>query len=129
MGANTITWQTYLIATGITVSTVTQTVTVIDNQPLPYHVRANITVNLDPGACNAAVNFVVRPLTIVLCRTATTSQLHGSAAPIKTILPHHFWCSERWHATIKNHGVNANLGIFPARHLIGVVSTASVLVH
>ncbi|MFZ1677779.1 MAG: proprotein convertase P-domain-containing protein, partial [Saprospiraceae bacterium] len=58
-GVNTIIWQTYTIANGVTVSTVTQTITVLDTTPPTVTCPGNIALTLDPGACSAIVNYVV----------------------------------------------------------------------
>src|SRR4029079_19777708 len=58
-GVNTITWQTYTIANGVTVSTVTQTITVLDTQPPTIVCPGNIALTLDPGACAANINYTV----------------------------------------------------------------------
>src|SRR6187401_627603 len=58
-GINTIIWQTYNVATGVTVSAVTQLITVLDTTPPTVNCPASLTVNLDPGACSAIVDYVV----------------------------------------------------------------------
>ncbi|MGB3079330.1 MAG: proprotein convertase P-domain-containing protein, partial [Saprospiraceae bacterium] len=58
-GVNTIVWQTYTIANGVTVSTVTQMITVVDTTPPTVTCPGNMTINLDPGACSANVNYLV----------------------------------------------------------------------
>jgi len=59
LAVNTITWETYTIATGALAGSANQSITVTDTQPPTLTCPANLTVNLDPGACSAFVNFVV----------------------------------------------------------------------
>ena len=59
LGVNTITWETYNLATGAVQGSANQTVTVIDTQAPTITCPGNIMVNLDPGACSAFVNYSV----------------------------------------------------------------------
>ncbi|HEX5113239.1 MAG TPA: hypothetical protein VFV79_10345, partial [Saprospiraceae bacterium] len=111
LGINTITWETYNIATGALQGSAVQAVTVVDTQPPTITCPANITVNLDPGACSAPVNYIVTASDNCSGGAPITSQLHGTIFTFNnnfaTIT---FGIRNDGTIPIKITGVNANLG-------------------
>ncbi|HJW28159.1 MAG TPA: HYR domain-containing protein, partial [Saprospiraceae bacterium] len=125
VGTNTITWQTYLISNGVTVSTVTQTIVVIDTQPPVIHCPATIETTLGSGECYAFINFNVTATdNCPFAGPATQSQTHGSTGTTQnnfaTIT---FGLRNDGTTPILITGVYANLGDFPGPAFNGVVQT------
>ncbi|HQW02139.1 MAG TPA: HYR domain-containing protein, partial [Saprospiraceae bacterium] len=58
-GTHTITWQIFTIANGATTGFATQQIIVSDNEDPILNCPADINLSLDPGACNAIINFEV----------------------------------------------------------------------
>ncbi|MCB9316823.1 MAG: HYR domain-containing protein [Lewinellaceae bacterium] len=59
LGANVITWQTYVISSGAIAGISTQIVTVVDNEKPTITCPNNVTLNLGPGACSISYSYNV----------------------------------------------------------------------
>lgn len=122
---HTIVWQSYLIATGITVSTVSNTVTIVDTVAPTVNCPGDIVISLDPGACSSIVGFTVTASdNCPFLGPTVTSQVHGGSATnnnnFATIT---FGVRNDGPMPIVITGVNANLGDFPGPGFVGVVNT------
>ncbi len=124
-GLHTIVWQSYVIATGITVSTVSSTVTVVDTEAPTVNCPADINITLDPGACSAVVGYTVSATdNCPFQGPSITSQVHG---PVFTFNNNFatitFAIRNDGTTPIVITGINANLGNNPGPAFNGIVQT------